>query len=326
MPGSKLMKNLQIVTKAEIVQNIDHKKLFSALKNAFCDFEDGQYNIPPVGYLGFENPSGDFHIKYGHKTKDDVFVVKISSGFYDNPKLGLPSSMGMMLVFSAKTGEPLALLQDEGLLTDVRTAIAGALATQALALENQSMVGIIGCGIQARLQLQYLKSLTNIEQAIVWGRDQRALQQYAAEMKTKGINIIQAKSPEEVCHTARIIVTTTPATSPILKSDWIKPGTHITAVGADAEGKQELEEELVARADLVVADFPEQCINHGEICHAVKSGKLDRNKILSLGSIFKDPQLGRKTEKDITLVDLTGVAIQDIEIAKAVWSSVTQDS
>ena len=131
--------------------------------------------VPPVGELVLQDPPGDVHIKYGYLTDDDYYVIKIASGFYENPKLGLPSSNGLMLVFEQKTGELRSILLDEGHLTDVRTAVAGAIAARYLAPSNVSRIGILGTGIQARLQLQYLQPVTSCRDVIVCGRDQLKL-------------------------------------------------------------------------------------------------------------------------------------------------------
>ena len=155
----------------EVIRNTDPNELIKYIETAFISYSDGTANIPPVGHLGFEAPPADIHIKYGHIKEDPYYVIKIASGFYDNPSIGLPSSNGMMLAFDAKTGTPACILSDEGYLTDLRTALAGAVAAKHLAPKHVSCIGIIGTGIQARFQLQYLKHVTDCKTVFVFGRD-----------------------------------------------------------------------------------------------------------------------------------------------------------
>ena len=150
-----------------VLPNID---LLSEIESGFAAYSSGLVVVPPVGELSFQSPPGDVHIKYGYVKDDDVYVIKIASGFYENKLKNLPVGNGMMLVFSQKTGEPLAVLQDECYLTDVRTAVAGAIAAKHLSPKDVDCIGVVGTGVQAKLQLKYLKKVINCNQALVWGR------------------------------------------------------------------------------------------------------------------------------------------------------------
>ncbi|MEX0298701.1 MAG: ornithine cyclodeaminase family protein [Kordiimonas sp.] len=313
---------MKLISLCDIKSAFDFDTALEAIREAFIAFSDGKVDTPPVGYLGFDNPPGDMHIKYGHIKGDKLFVVKLATGFYDNPKLGLPSSNGLMMVISAETGQPLALLQDEGYLTDMRTAIAGALATSTLAAQTDLSVGIIGTGIQARLQLECLSKIHNIKEASVWGRSTEATQLYLKDMAAKGITVCAMKSPELVCKCSNVIITTTPATTPIIQSNWIKRGTHITAVGADAPGKQELNSDIIKRATMTVCDSKDQCLHHGEMSHLPKTHFTDQNS-MELGQLLSKPRQFQRNENDITVADLTGIAAQDIAIAKSIWQSIS---
>lgn len=261
---------------------------------------------------------GEVHIKYGYVKADDYYVIKVASGFYQNPKIGLSSSNGLMLLFSQHTGELICTLLDEGYLTDVRTAIAGAICAKYLAPEEITAIGIIGTGIQARLQAIYLKKVTDCRDIVVWGRNQLKLEEYQQYMQEHGFTVKIADSITELAELANLIITTTPATSPLLKAEHIKPGTHITAVGSDTKEKQELNAEVLALADLIVADSLHQCQQRGEIFHALKANKITKNDITELGAIIVRCK-GRTNKDQITIADLTGVAIQDIKIASAVF-------
>ncbi|MEP1788828.1 hypothetical protein, partial [Reichenbachiella sp.] len=276
--------------------------------------------VPPVGELLFSEPKGEAHIKYGYIKQDDYYVIKVASGFYDNPKLGIASSQGLMLLFSQKTGQPVAVLLDEGHLTDIRTAAAGALAAKYFAPEHITAIGVIGTGIQARLQLEYLQKNTPCKTAWVWGRTTESMEKFKVDIETD-FDVHLASSPSEVARHANLIVTTTPSETPLLLAEDILPGTHITAVGSDTSEKQELESVLLAKADIVIADSIPQSKSRGEIYRAIKDSKLSLGEINELGQAIQNPALQRTTEEQISVVDLTGVAVQDIMIARAIYTN-----
>lgn len=309
---------MKIVTLSEIKEALDFDGAVAAIKAAFIAHSAGQVKTPPVGHLGFDNPPGDMHLKYGHIAGDDVFVVKLATGFYDNPKIGLPSSNGLMMVISARTGAPLALLQDEGYLTDIRTAIAGSLASSSLLPTAPLRVGIVGTGIQACLQLECLSKVATIDSVCVWGRTLEATSRYVEKMQKAGISVTVAVSPKELCTESNVIITTTPATAPILKAQWVQPGTHITAVGADAPGKQELDAAIIEGAALTVCDSKEQCLHHGEMSHAQQHLITEHNS-MELGTLLASLDTYARPTDAITVADLTGIAAQDIAIAQHVW-------
>ena len=275
--------------------------------------------VPPVGHLGFKHPPGDVHIKYGYIEGDDYYVIKIASGFYNNSLLGLPTGNGMMLLFSQKTGETLSILLDEGYLTDIRTAAAGAVAAKYLAPSKVSTIGIVGTGMQARLQLEYLKAITTCRKVIVWGRDESKLVAIKGDPALSEFSISTTTDISFLTSQCNLIVTTTPSRKALLMAAHILPGTHITAMGADADGKQEIDPMLLEKADIVVADSKDQCIDHGDIGFAVRDGIIDPEKIVELGDVIRNKEWRRKNDKQITIADLTGVAIQDIQVTKYVY-------
>jgi len=302
---------LRFVSRAEMARAISHAALIRAIEDGFVAYSRGEVVVPPVGHLEFADPPGDCHIKYGYIRGDDTFTVKLATGFYRNPDIGLPSSNGMMLVFSARTGEPVAVLQDEGYLTDLRTAAAGAVAAKHLAPRNVECIGIVGAGTQAHLQLELLQEATDCRRALLWARSAGR----AAAFQVDGFEIAVASSVRELCARCRLIVTTTPSRQPLILADDVKPGTHITAVGADGGGKQEIEAALFARARCVV-DSRAQCAQFGDSSYAVKAGLIRPEDLVEIGELLQNPALGRRHEDEITIADLTGVAVQDIQIAK----------
>lgn len=310
------------------IKGILHKNpvsdLLQTIEDGFVMYSQKKVIVPPVGYLGFKHPPGDVHIKYGYIEGDDYYVIKIASGFYNNPAIGLPTGNGMMLLFSQKTGETLSILLDEGYLTDIRTAVAGAVAAKYLAPSSISCIGIVGTGMQARLQLEYLKAVTSCRKVIVWGRSEDKLKSFKAEPSLQDFSITTTTEIISLTSRCNLIVTTTPSRKALVMAAHIHPGTHITAVGADAEGKQEIDPMIFEKADVIVADSKDQCIDHGDISYAVKGGMLDPENILELGDVIHNRKLRRNNDQQITIADLTGVAIQDIQITKYVHLALTK--
>lgn len=309
--------NPRIVTLPEIKQALPSLELLPAIEQGFVAYSSGRAVVPPVGELLLEK--GEVHIKYGYIQHEKYYVIKIASGFYDNPRIGLPSGNGAMLLFSQATGELASVLLDQGYLTDVRTAIAGAIAAKHLAPKRVERIGIVGTGTQARLQLRHLAGVTACRNVLVWGRGEPQLARYRAEMSEHGFRIETTLEPENILRSCDLAVTTTPATEPLLYADQLHAGVHITAVGADTPTKQELDAAILERADLVVADSISQCLARGEIHQALNRGRIVESALVELGDVIAGKKPGRTSDDQITVADLTGVAVQDIKIATAVY-------
>ena len=292
--------------------------MVDVIAQGFKALSEGKVVIPPIGEMLFPDVDGELHIKYGAIKGDEDFVVKMATGFFQNPSIGLSPFSGCMMVFSQKTGHISSVLLEEGELTNHRTAAAGAVAAKCLAPKNVSMIGIVGTGVQSRLQALYLQKITDCRNLVVWGRNKDKVELAAADMQKMGYEANVVENLNDLCKVSQIIVTTTPATSPLLKREMITPGTHITAMGSDTSDKCELSPEILDLADIVAADSIEQAIQRGEISQALKAGKCNKDKLVELGSIIIDPSKGRTNDQQITIADLSGVAIQDIMIAKAV--------
>ncbi len=307
----------------EALQDIDS---LQAIEDGFVAYSQGKVVVPPVGELIFEDPPGDVHIKYGYIIDDDYYVIKIASGFPENVNLNLPTGNGLMLVFGQKTGELASILLDEGHLTNVRTAAAGAVATRYLAPASVHRIGILGAGVQGRMQLEYLKPVVDCNDVLAWGRKHERLEEYKEDMKPLGFDIQTTLHAEDVASTCNLIVTTTPAKAPLLMAEQIRKGTHITAMGSDTADKIELEPAILQKADIVVADSLSQCLSRGEIHHAIKAGLLKEDTVVELGSAIMNKDLRRRSDEQTTVADLTGVAVQDVQIAKAVCGALFSQS
>jgi ornithine cyclodeaminase len=289
-----------------------------AMEDGFVAYSEGRVVVPPVGELIFDKPPGEAHIKYGYIRNDEFYVIKLASGFYQNLELGLPPGDGLMLLFRQKTGRLAAILLDEGYLTNVRTAAAGAVAAKYLAPRNPECIGVFGAGVQARMQVEFLSSLNACRELMVWGVNEEECRCYQSDMEHAGYQVQIASEPEEIGKACKLIIMATPAKEPLLYADQIRKGTHITAMGSDTPEKQELDAHILARADVVVADSLEQSKSRGEIYRATTAGVLDRSKVLELGNVVNGTTAGRTSEDQLTVADLTGVAVQDIQISVAV--------
>jgi len=313
-----------ILTLDEIKRLINIPQLIRDIETGFVLYSEGRAHVPPVGFLHFDTPPGDVHIKYGYLVDDDYYVLKVASAFYSNSELNLPTNDGLILVFSSQTGNVEFILLDQGWLTDMRTAAAGAVAAKHLANRHIDAIGIVGTGVQAKLQLELLRDVVDCKQCYVWGRDSTKARRMTDELYKKksiqawGIEIEVSDDLGSLVSQCNLIVTTTPARQPLIQADQVQKGTHITAMGSDDYGKQELASDLLAKADLVVADSISQCVDHGECRTAVQDNQIEESAILELGHVIKNPKIGRTSEYQITIADLTGVAVQDIQVARMV--------
>jgi ornithine cyclodeaminase len=294
------------------------------IEKGFIAYSEGKTVIPPVGELQFEDPQGEVHIKYGHIKDDDYYVIKIVGGFFESPGSRRYTSDGLILLFKKGTAELVAMLEDKSYLTNVRTAAAGAVSAKYLAPKNVSCIGIVGAGVQGRMQLEYLAEITPCKKVMIWDMDQNAMDDYKKDMESVGYSVQTVSGTEEICAHCNLIVTVTPATSPLLFADKIRKGTHISAVGSDTPEKIELESTILQNADIVVADSISQCLLRGEIHQAIKAGVLEQERVLELGNVITHPELQRQSDEQITVADLTGVAVQDIQITKAVYQCLTE--
>jgi len=285
--------------------------IIRVVEEGFASYSRGETIIPAPAHLGFTGPEGECHIKYGYRASDRTFTVKIATGFPGNAGRGLSTSNGVILVLSSQTGELLAILQDEGFLTDIRTAAAGAIAAKLLAPSNVEWIGIIGAGVQARLQLEYLRDIVPTRKVMLWARSRERAEAYQVD----GFEIHVANSCAEVAEHCRLIVTTTSSRRWLLGASDIRPGTHITAMGADGGGKQELAPELFLAAEIRAVDSRSQCAQFGDSAYAVNKGFIKSEDLVELGDILIGKSTGRKDGSQITIADLTGVAIQDIQVA-----------
>ena len=295
-----------------------NRQLIPIIEDAFKSLALGKTKMPPILRLDIEKYHGESDVKAAYIDGLDSYAIKVASGFFNNPNLGLPSSNGLMILLDSKTGILKSVLLDKGYLTDVRTAIAGAIAAKHLSNPESSNVGIIGAGIQAKMQLEALLLVRNIKTAYIWSRDSKKTNKFVQNIKDKiNIKIIACESPEQTVNLSEILITCTPSKSPIIKSEWLKKGLHITAMGSDAEMKNELDPKIIKDCDYYIPDSQSQTSILGELNHAIKAGLVSAEKKYNeLGSVIINPNLGRRNINDVTVADLTGTGVQDTAIAR----------
>lgn len=310
-----------VLTKEDMESLVTMEDAISAVEEGFRALNSDRAVVPFPVALNVPDGNGDIHIKPGYIRGTQSYTVKIASGFYDNPARGIPASHGMLLLFDSRTGHPLCFEVDRCFLTDLRTAAAGAAAAKVLARDEVSRVAVMGTGTQARLQVIALSKVRDFEELAVWGRDPRKAEAYASEMsETLGVTVRAARTAEEAVRDSEVVVTATMSTSPIVLSDWVSPGTHITAMGSDEPGKQELDTRLLARADKVVVDSLRQCARLGELHHALEDGSMSEEGVhAELGEILLGRKPGRESDDEVTVCDLTGTAVQDVAISQLVY-------
>lgn len=316
------MSRITILTEKDLraVVKLDLSAI-DCVERAFAALATQAVAMPPILRLDIPEFRGEVDVKTAYVPGFDGFAIKVSPGFFDNPKLGLPSLNGLMILFSAKTGLVEALLLDNGYLTDVRTAAAGAVAALHLARKDASVAAIFGAGMQARLQLEALMLVRPIRSARIWARDHDKAKRLAGDFASEhGIEVTAMADPQATAQGADIIVTTTPAESPILFADWLEEGQHLTAMGSDAEHKNEIDPAVFARARYV-ADRISQTRILGELHHAIAAGHAASDQhFAELGGVIAGKVQGRVSSKDITFADLTGTGVQDTAIANLAFA------
>ena len=312
-----------ILNSAEIKECVKfNAELIPIIEDAFKSLSLGKTVMPPILRLDIEKFHGESDVKAAYIEGLDSFAVKVASGFFNNPKLGLPSSNGLMILLDSQTGVIKSVLLDKGYLTDVRTAIAGAIASKYLSNPESSTVAIIGTGIQARMQLEALTLVRDIKNVNVWSRDIKKTHAYIEDVsKNINLNFTAFDNTNEVVNNAEILITTTPSKKPLVDFSSLPKGIHITAMGSDAEEKNELEPDIIKNCDVYVPDSQAQTSILGELNHAIKNNLIKSDMIFNdLGKIIINPELGRKNNDDITVADLTGTGVQDTAIARYAYA------
>ena len=285
----------------------------TTIESVYPLISSGAAVMPPIMRIDVPEHNGEIDVKAAYLPGHPGIAVKLSAGFFGNPARGLPSLGGLMVLLDAETGIPQAALFDNGYLTDIRTALAGAVAARHLAREDAHSAAVLGAGVQARLQLESLRLVRPITKGRVWARDPAKAEAFAAAAsRDLDMEVTAEPTIGAAVHGADIVVTTTPSTTPLIDESDVAPGTHVTAVGSDAEHKQELAASLVAAARPFVCDSVVQSRRLGELRAALEEGQVVEPQ--ELGAVISG-SVGRTSPEAISVCDLTGTGAQDTAIA-----------
>jgi ornithine cyclodeaminase/alanine dehydrogenase-like protein (mu-crystallin family) len=318
---SPLASGTLVLTRADVTRLLTLPDCIEAVEEAFRRHANGE-TIPP-GVLGTHVEGGGFHVKAagmrGALGGRPVYAAKVNANFPGNPdRTGLPTIQGVIALFDAADGRPLALL-DSIAITVLRTAAATAVAAKFLAPDT-AVVTICGCGEQSRSQLRALACVRTVTRALAFDLRAERAQRFARDMTCElGVEVLVVRDPGEASRDTTIWVTCTPARRWILGRAHVAPGSFVAAVGADNPEKQEIEPELLARS-AVVTDVFEQCAAFGDLHHAIAAGLMRREDVRAeLADVVSGRRAGRRSTDEIVVFDSTGTALQDVAAAALVY-------
>jgi ornithine cyclodeaminase/alanine dehydrogenase len=316
------MKTL-LLKKGEVSKLICMKEVIGTVEEAYKAFNSNQVEQPDYIGIHLPSPRGEIDFKLGYYKANEVISMKASSGgFIHNPTAhGVPSGMGTILLFDARSGAVMCVM-DGSLITGLRTGASGAVSVKALAKKNAKKIASVGTGNQARMQIRAINEVMKIEEIHAWSRTPDTLSKYKTDIEREfGIPVIVASSKKEAVEQADILITTTRGRGELVDADWVKPGTHIVAIGTDQRGKQELDPELFRTAKIIV-DSITQCTEKGETWHPLNRNIITKDDIhAEIGEILLGRKPGRESDEEITIFDSTGMAIQDNTTASKIYEN-----
>ncbi|GED66754.1 alanine dehydrogenase [Brevibacillus reuszeri] len=312
------MAKVLVINQGLFQELVNFQEVMETVETAFTQFAQSRSVVFPSVRERIEEHNGIYSIKSSYLIEEGAIGLKTGGFWNDNWKKGKTNHQSVMLLLSPETGEPICLL-DANSLTAIRTAAAGAVAAKYLALPESRTVSLIGAGIQARAQLEGLLHLFPLEKVTVYSRTQASAARLVEEIRQKGLQAEQAETPREAVDSSDIVVTTTPAFSPVIKTSWLQKGAHLNAMGSDTSGKREVE--LDRLPDKIVCDLWEQASHLGEL-----QGQLSRDSLFAeIGQITGKELPGRQTPSEITMFDSTGLAIQDLSVAQFVYRKAMEE-
>jgi len=314
-----------LLKKSDVESLLTMKDAMESVRKSYMAYSQNKVTQPPIMSIDVPDHNGEIDIKASYSYKDEVICLKTAMGFWDNPKrYQLPTGLAFITLYDARNGFPLCMMDGTD-ITKYRTGAAGGISAQVLAKPDSRIVGVIGTGEQARMQMMALKEVLPIELVKVWSRSEEQRGYYRKEMEQLlEIPVLSCDMPEEAVNDADVVVTATPSKEPIVKDEWIQPGTHIVAIGADMEGKQEIEARIFTRAKIVV-DHLTECMKRGETQHPMRSNLIQKSDIYAeLGEVLLGRKAGRAHHDEITLFDSTGMSIQDNTLACMIYKKATE--
>jgi ornithine cyclodeaminase len=308
------------LTEDEIRQAISTAEAVETIETAFATMTQKLAYLPDAINLNLPSVEGEAQVKGAYTSDTPYFIVKVANRFYSNPSVGLPVGSGLVLAFDAATGFLAAILLDNGYLTDLRTGAAGAVAVRHLAPATIRQVAFIGAGTQARFQFRAIATVRDIPSVIAWSRNPANADRFVGEIvDDAGCEVHVAQTIQEAVSSSDLVITATPSRHALVFADWVRPGATLIAVGSDTPDKQELDPDVLTRADMVITDSLSQCTKIGEIHHALTAGLLSLDGVTGeLGEVVTGRIPGRTAADQIIVCDLSGVAVLDASITTTV--------
>ncbi|HLF18405.1 MAG TPA: alanine dehydrogenase [Candidatus Omnitrophota bacterium] len=307
-----------ILTRKDIEKLVDMKSAVRCVEEAFRLYGQGKAQMPAKIYLHLDKYNGDFRAMPAYLEGIEASALKWVNVHPDNTSKGLPTVMAVMILSDPRTGFPLAIM-DATYITNLRTGAAGAVAAKYLARKDSAVIGLVGCGEQAKTQLLALAQFFRIKEVKVWGNKREDIDRFLKTMKTSRYRMKGVPSVEACVRDCDIVVTTTPSRKPLVQLRWLKKGVHINAIGADAKGKEELEPAILKKAKVVIDDW-QQASHSGEINVPFSRKIISRRDIYAeIAQIALGRKKGRASKEEITVFDSTGLAIQDVAMAHLIF-------
>ncbi len=313
-----------IVSEKDLVEHIPlDEVLIEEIEKGFVALSEGKATVPPIMMIPVPERDGEVDIKSAFVHTMDLMAVKIASGFFKNPDLGLPSQSGQMLVLSTVTGMLEGVLLDNGYLTQIRTAAAGAIAAKYFARTEISTVGVFGSGVQARYQMEAMALVRRFNRIVMFSLDPPERKQaFVDDMKSRlNVEVVLAENGADLVAMSDVVVTTTPSRKAFFSPEWVKPGLHITSMGSDAEDKQELYADVFKKTDVIACDLLSQSTRLGELRAVKEAGIMtDFSSVRQIGEVISGKKPGRENDEQVTVCDLTGVGVQDTMVAMLAYT------
>jgi ornithine cyclodeaminase len=302
---------MRLATLAEIQNSLVDSEIIDCMREALVAHSRGECQTPMPMHLDIVRECAEVHMKCSYRQGGPYFALKVAGTFPGNGARGLSTSSGMMLLSSAETGEPVAFLADSGHLTDVRTAAVAAMMAREVGRVD-STLGILGTGVQARLQARMHAEVLPLRRIVLWGRNSERAAECRREVAAllPGVETAVVRTPAAVARECRLLVTATPSREPLLFARDVQPGTHISAVGADSPHKQELDPDILHRAALLLADSLRQCEKLGELQYA----PAEWSRVLEMGAFCEHAPAWDRG--GISVCDFTGLGVEDLYIAE----------
>jgi ornithine cyclodeaminase len=304
---------MRVVAFDDVRRSVAPAAAIAAMREALLAQARGECDTPMPMHLDLSSGGGgEVHIKSSYRRGGRHFALKVAGTYARRP-------YGSIVLVDVESGETAAFLDDGGFLTDLRTAAVAAMAARELGREDDAL-GILGTGVQARLQAELHAAVLPLERVLVWGRNRERAEDCARDVAVRlpSVRVAAVESAAEAAAGARLLVTATASLAPLLRPEDLQPGTHVSAVGADTPGKQELDPGILRRAALLLVDSLSQCERLGELQHAPS----EKARAVEIGAFLERPVAYDRA--GITVADFTGMGVEDLFIAEACLASLPE--